>query len=48
MTSRREQRDRAWGHDPAGHLDVTPWVDVEGLVSRADGIEESETCVAVD
>ena len=31
-----------------GHLDVTPWVDVERLVSRADGIEESETCIAGD
>ena len=31
-----------------GHLDVTPWVDVEGLVGRADGIEESETGGAGD
>jgi hypothetical protein len=31
-----------------GHLDVNAWVDVEGLVSRADGIEESETCSAGD
>jgi hypothetical protein len=30
------------------HLDVTPRVDVEGLVRRADGIEETETCVAGD
>ena len=30
------------------HLDVPPRVDVEGLVGRADGIEESETCVASD
>ena len=31
-----------------GHLDVTPRVDVEGLVSRANGIEESETCIVGD
>ena len=31
-----------------GHLDVTPGVDVEGLFGRADGIEESETCIAGD
>ena len=30
------------------HLDVTPWVDVQDLVGRADGIEESETCIAGD
>ena len=30
------------------HLDVTPWVDVESLVSRADGIEKTETCVTGD
>src|SRR3989442_564937 len=30
------------------HLDVTPWVDVEGLVGRADGIEESKTGIAGD
>ena len=29
-----------------GLLDVTARVDVEGLVGRADGIEEGETCVA--